>query len=165
MIYCQKKISGANPSMVPIMGVLIFRGAKYPRCQISEVPILWVLKTSMTVFECTFVVFVLVHVFVYVCTCVYVFVYVIVYSSFLYCTCVNVYVNHEYILVIVSLCMCIWIRTPYIGPGVYTSEEASTSSLENRVCRKEICSARNCHWVHRKESHSGRNRHRVYRKE
>ena len=30
MIYCQKKISGANPSMVPIMGVLIFRGAKYP---------------------------------------------------------------------------------------------------------------------------------------
>ena len=23
------------------------------------------------------------------------------------CTCVNVYVNHEYILVIVSLCMCI----------------------------------------------------------
>ena len=61
----------------------------------------------MSVFECTFVVFVLVHVFVYVCTCVYVFVYVIVYTSFLYRTCVNVYVNHEYILVIVSLCMCI----------------------------------------------------------
>ena len=61
----------------------------------------------MSVFEWAFVVFVLVHVFVYVCTCVYVFVYVIVYTSFLYHTCVNVYVNHEYILVFVSLCMCI----------------------------------------------------------
>ena len=41
MIYGQKKISGANPSMVPIMGVLIFRGAKYlsakyPKCQFCE---------------------------------------------------------------------------------------------------------------------------------